>query len=169
MNKETTNEAFVHMELRLDTNQLGFVTSINGISSPEIIGSLSKVRNWLSQGHLSSAAVENIINEVEDLIMPMIAQLPADLELKVSGGEWPIIFNLLSTANGTHFSIEAVENLYRQLANYAMGSPLAWKHAVSPEQVVLSLVILREVMHHAEFSNVSLLKTAGDFTKRKLL
>ena len=58
---------------------------------------------------------------------------------------------------GGGVSIESVESLFNQLADYAAGSPVAWRHAASPGRVALSLVVLREVMHHGGFRSVSLL------------
>jgi len=68
------------------------------------------------------------------------------------------VLALLSAGDGAAVPIESVESLFNQLADYAAGSPVAWRHAASPGRVALGLVVLREVMHHGGFRSVSLLR-----------
>lgn len=156
MNDPPTNDDHGYPSLRIEADQLSFIPAENSDPDPIFIGSLARLRNMLAGNHLTSAAVEHAINETEDLIMPVVRSLPDGAALKLSGPEWENIFHLFSATDGVSVAIESVENLYRQLADYAAGIPLAWRHATAPEQIAIGLLILREVMHHAGFRSVSL-------------
>ena len=119
------------------------------------------MRSGLEAGRLDAAALERAIAEVEDLIMPVIRSLPRTAELGVSGSELAEVLALLPAGAGGGVSIESVESLFNQLADYAAGSPVAWRHAASPGRVALGLVVLREVMHHGGFRSVSLLRDSA--------
>ncbi len=93
--------------------------------------------------------------------MPMIRSLPGSAELGVSGSELAEVLALLSAGDGVAVPIESVESLFNQLADYAAGSAVAWRHAASPGRVALGLVVLREVMHHGGFRSVSLLRDSA--------
>lgn len=121
------------------------------------VGPLAGVRSGLERGRVSAAWLERAIAEVEELIMPLIRDLPAGAELGVSGSELAVVVALVSGGEGGAVPIESVEELFNQLADYAAGSPVAWRHAVPAERVALGLVVLREVMHHGGFRSVSLL------------
>jgi hypothetical protein len=90
--------------------------------------------------------------------MPIIRDLPECTELKVSGSALENVFQLLPVAHGDDVPIELVESLYKELEGYAAGSPVAWRHTSSPDDVALGLFVLREVMHHGGFRSVSPLR-----------
>jgi len=143
-----------YIGLQLEGDQLTFTAPT---VSESIHGSVSRIRNALEHGHLTGARVEDAINQVEDLIMPMLRSLPASTELKVSGTELVQIFHMLSATDDSVVPIESVESLFNQLADHVGGSPIAWHQSVSPARVALGLVMLREVMHHGGFGSVSLM------------
>jgi hypothetical protein len=150
MGDERTSGRRRTVGLRLEDDRLNFFDST--------AGSLSGVRSGLEAGRLDAAVLERAIAEVEDLIMPTIRSLPRTAELVVSGSELAEVLALLPAGGGGGVSIESVESLFNQLADYAAGSPVAWRHAASPGRVALGLVVLREVMHHGGFRSVSLLR-----------
>lgn len=152
-------QEMVHDEsirLRLKGDELTFLTSIGGGEDQSVIVSVSSIRDDLEKRGLTEAGLENVITQVEDLIMPILRALPATTKLEVYGSVLEKVFNLLSTSNDVGVSIETVESLFSQLAGYAVGSPAAWRQAVSPHEVTMGLVILREVMHHGRFGSVTL-------------
>ena len=93
--------------------------------------------------------------------MPVIRALPGSAELRVSGSELAEVLALVSAGDGVAVPIESVEGLFNQLADYAAGWPVVWRHAASPGRVALGLVVLREVMHHGGFRSVSLLRDSA--------
>jgi hypothetical protein len=111
-------------------------------------------------GNLNELKLEVAIAEVEDLIMPMIRCLPANVKLEIHGAELVEIGQLLSEHNGTAISIEAVEHLFNQLAHYASGARVTWPHRVPATQISPGLVVLREVMQHVSLRSVSFTQQA---------
>ena len=156
MRNESAIEQYGYIWLQLEGDQLTFIASTGG-QDQSIHGSVSSTRNALEKGNLTGAKVEDAINQVEDLIMPLLRSLPANTELKVSGPELLKIFHMLSATDDAIVSIASVESLFNQLADYVGGSPIAWRQATSPARVALGLVVLREVMHHGGFRSVSLM------------
>ena len=84
----------------------------------------------------------------------LLQTLPPRTELEVHGAELAEVFHLLAACDGSVVSLEAVEDLFHQLAAHTSGSPVAWRHAASPDTVALGLVMLRETMHHGGFRSV---------------
>jgi hypothetical protein len=149
MGDERASDRGRSVGLRLEGDRLVFLAST--------AGSLSGVRRGLEAERLDAAALERAIAEVEDLIMPVIRALPGGAKLGVSGSELAEVLALLPAGAGGGVSIESVEGLFNQLADYAAGSTVAWRQAASPGRVALGLVVLREVMHHGGFRSVSML------------
>lgn len=157
MQSESSNEQSGYTRLKQQGDQLIIYSSIIDESNKSIQGSLSSIRNLLNKDRLTSVSLENAINYTEDLIMPMLSMLPKQEALMVDGSEFErVVRLLLSSAEDVTVSLDAVENLYRQLADYSQGSQYAWREAISPEQVALGLVVLREIMQHGGFRSVSL-------------
>jgi hypothetical protein len=156
MNNGSTIDQSRYIQLQLEGDQITFIASTGG-PAQSIHGSVSGIRNALGQGKLSGARVEDTINQIEDLIMPILRSLPASTELRVSGPELVTVFHMLSATDDTVVPIESVESLFNQLADHVGGSPIAWHQAVSPAPIALGLVVLREVMHHGGFCTVSLM------------
>lgn len=149
-------ERIDHIVLRLENDQVSL--SAHSESGASIVKqvSLSNVRNRLQKSSLSGMGVEYAINEIEDLIIPLLVSLPKNSALQIDGPELERVSKLIVSITGdTTVSLDAVENLYRRLADYAAGSPIAWKYELAPEEIALELVLLREVMHHGGFRFVS--------------
>jgi hypothetical protein len=157
MRNETNTDQDAYIELRVQADELTFIPSGDSGSGQNHHSSLSSVRKVLAQYGVTEAGLENAINQVEDMIMPIIRALPECVQLKVSGSELENVFPLLPVTSGPVVSIELVESLYKELEGYAAGSPVAWRHDVSPDDVALGLVVIREVMHHGGFRSVSML------------
>jgi len=144
---------FIRMQLQGDA--LIFIASMHGGKTQSIGGSIANIRNVLGQDNLNEVKLESAIAQVEDLIMPIIHAFRARTKLEIHGAELAGLFHLLTENNGSIIPIESVENLFNQLADYASGSPVAWRQPVPAMQVALGLIALREVMHHGGFSSVS--------------
>jgi len=157
MRNESTTDQSGYIRLQLEGDQLTFTAPTGGGQDQSIQGSVSSIGSALVQGNLTGAKIEDAINQVEDLIMPILRSLPASTDLRVSGPEVEQVFHMLSATDDTVVSIESVERLFNQLADHAGGSPFAWHQAESPARVARGLVILREVMHHGRFCSVSLM------------
>ena len=144
------------MQLKGDT--LAFSGSLQGGADQDVDGSVASIRHALGQENLNELKLEVAIAQVEDLIMPMISRLPANVKLEIHGAELVKIVDLLCEGNGADIHIEAVEHLFNQLAHYASGAHVAWPHRVPATQVSLGLILLREVMHHIGLRSVSVIQ-----------
>ena len=143
------------LRMRFEGDALIFSASVRGGTSQRIEGSVSGIRNGIGPGYLTEVIVENAIAQIEDFIMPILRGLPANERLEIDGTGFEEVVDLLSDNNQAVISIESVEDLFNQLANHASGSTVAWRQHVPASQVALSLIVLREVMHHGGFSSVS--------------
>jgi len=149
------------LRMRLQGNVLVFIASARGETDQNFEASVSRIKNAIEHGNLTEIKVERAIAEVEDLIMPIIRGLPASKRLEIDGTEFVKVTHLLSGNHAAAIPIESVESLFNDLANYASGSPVAWRKHVPATQVALSLVVLREVMQHGGFKTVSLSRQAA--------
>lgn len=116
---------------------------------------LSDVLDDLGQGRVTGARLEVAIADIEDLIMPVLRDLPPGMQLVARGALFAAVVDLLPSETSRDASIDAVERLFNDLADHAEGSVLAWRHAARPEDLALALLVLREVMHHGGFGCVS--------------
>ncbi len=107
--------------------------------------------------------VENTIMVVEDAVMPLTQLWPtpsASASLVCTGMAMPALAALLPaepspTANAplTLYSTHALEDLFNQFANVAMGGPSS-QWALSNEDAAF-LTMLRECMHHWGFQTLA--------------
>ena len=142
--------------MQFEGDDLDFVASAGSESGQSRRGSVSSIRVGLVRGRLTETDLESTIAHVEDIIMPILRSLHASAHFRVSGEELEKVFQLLPVSDGAAVSTETLESLFNELADYASGSPVAWRHSSSPDDVALALVVLREVMHHGGFHSVSL-------------
>lgn len=143
------------VRLHLEGDELRFVVSHMPGSSEHKrvpVGSIAAVRRLIRHEPVNAAELEAAIAEVEDLIMPVLRVLPSAEALEVSGQDLCVVIAAASpAARGQPVSIEAIENLFNRLADVAMGSPRGRLGAPYTSALALSLVVLREVMHHGSF------------------
>ena len=148
------------VRMQLQDNSLTFIALAGGGQSQSIVGSVSNIRGTLGQGNLNEQRLEVAIAQVEDLIMPVLRSFPAMTKLEIDGAELSAVFRLLSVNADEAIPVESVERLFNQLADHVAGSPVAWRQSLSPKQVAVGLVVLREVMHHGGYSSVFLFPKA---------
>ena len=148
------------VRMQLQDNSLTLIALAGGGQSQSIVGSVSNIRGTLGQGNLNEQRLEVAIAQVEDLIMPVLRSFPAMTKLEIDGAELSAVFRLLSVNADEAIPVESVERLFNQLADHVAGSPVAWRQSLSPKQVAVGLVVLREVMHHGGYSSVFLFPKA---------
>lgn len=158
---EPTTDPRDHVQLRIQDSQLTFTTSAGADSVRSLSGSLAAIRTRLADGMLNEARLEIAMAQTEDLIMPLLRQLPASEQLEVTGSELAGIFDALPVSDGSVATIDDVECLFNQLADHAGGAAMAWPHALLAEDAALGLTVLREVMHHGGFRTVAVKRGQG--------
>ena len=105
----TDQGSVVRMQLKGDT--LAFSGSVQGRTDQGVDGSVASIRHALGQENLNELKLEVAIAQIEDLIMPMIRHLPANVKLEIHGAELVKIVDLLCEGNGAAIHIEAVESV----------------------------------------------------------
>ncbi|MFC5706660.1 hypothetical protein [Aeromonas eucrenophila] len=95
--------------------------------------------------------LEQAIMVVEDVLMPLAAQIPPHQQLTLHS---PV---QLAGALGSHeLSRESVEQLFGQFAAMVEGDPLAAANLPKARHFAATLLILREWMHHLDAQRVVL-------------
>jgi hypothetical protein len=153
---QTTAPPAGKVQMLLDSGTLSLLA--HGNTGQRVEGSIAAVRTGLARSPLHEGRLELAIAQVEDLIMPMLRTMPPAATLEVLGTELVAVVDLLAQGDGGGTGavrIEAVENLFNQLADHAAGSAVAWRHPVPAASVALGLLVLREVMHHGGFEAVT--------------
>lgn len=145
------------LELGLDQARLWFSMLAPGPSaSVPVECPVDGLRRLMArEGHMDAARLEFAIAIVEDLIMPVLRDLPHGPHLRVAGPELSRALALAGQGSNGPVPIASIEMLFNQLADRVSGSPSAWPYPVAPELVATPLVILREVMHHGAFVDAS--------------
>lgn len=99
----------------------------------------------------SAIELEQAIMVVEDVLMPLAAQIPPHQQLTLHS---PV--PLAEALGGHELSREGVERLFGQFAAMVEGDPLAAAHLPKARHFAATLLILREWMHHLDAQRVVL-------------
>jgi len=125
---------------------------------------LSEIANRLmSNGHLSELAMEQIIAEVEDIVMPLHAQLPASAKLfsedvmLANLAYWADMADMADKTMPWPLGIDAVELLFNRVAALAQGRPASQDNLPTTGRFSAALLVLREWLHHLHFDGVTIL------------
>jgi exopolyphosphatase/pppGpp-phosphohydrolase len=115
----------------------------------------------LSDGHLSELAIEQLIAEVEDIVMPLHTQLPASSKLFSEDAiiaevaHWA---GMTDTATQWSLSTDAVEQLFNRQVALAQGRPASQDHLPTTGRFSAALLVLREWLHHLHFDEITVLR-----------
>lgn len=120
--------------------------------------SMSQARSILRHEPATLAELETAIATVEDLITPAIRTFPPGAELEISGSAMKEAVEAIRAFSGhRELSIEAVESMFNRLADVANGMPVASLGIPVDVSFTMSMVVLREVMHHGGYHRASAL------------
>lgn len=104
-------------------------------------------------------AMENAIQVVEDVVMPLHTGIPRGAQL-FSADAAVLEITRLSVA-GTDLplslSLDEMEHSFNRLAAVVQGSPAAQQGLPESNTLAAALLILREFMHHLHFSSIVVL------------
>ncbi len=123
-------------------------------------GSKQNILRHLQSEPATAFELEAAIAAIEDELMPVIPSLPAHRSLISSELVIHQIAGLGSDTDEMYLETAEVERLFNCLADVAYGTPA--KILGIPENCEFAVVLLylRELMHHAGFSFVTLLKSS---------
>jgi hypothetical protein len=100
--------------------------------------------------------LEAAIAVIEDELMPIIGLLPKHRCLVSAAPEIGEITELagLGSGQGVHLDIGSVERLFNRLADVSYGTPPAQRGMPTGRVFAASLLLLRELLHHARFESI---------------
>jgi len=106
----------------------------------------------------SPLALENAIEAVEDLVMPLLKQLPsvhATRQLHTRDPWARVLVSLLDASPDREcLSTDDVETVFGQLVAVSQGRPVASSGLPAGSAFVAYVLILREFMHHLGFKDI---------------
>lgn len=129
------------------------------------LGAQATARAWFRHAPPTPLEMENAITAVEDEIMRIRTLIPQGAALLTTDAALREVARLsgIAVADEMVLSLEAMERTFDRLASVVLGSPAS--HAGLPEnpEFAASLLILREFMHHLQFTEITCLAMpAGD-------
>lgn len=122
-------------------------------------GSKQNILRHLQSEPATAFEIEAAIATIEDELMPVIPSLPAHRSLITSE---PKIHQIAGLGTGTdkfRLEVEEVERLFNCLADVAYGTPAKILEIPENREFAAALLYLRELMHHAGFSFITLLES----------
>ncbi len=104
-------------------------------------------------------AMENAIQIVEDVVMPLRAVIPSTALLFSTDASVREIALLagVAPAEPLHLSLDAMERVFNCLTNVVQGSPASHQGLPESNDFAAALLILREFMHHLQFAQAVVL------------
>ncbi|MDA8361982.1 MAG: hypothetical protein M0Z44_08345 [Gammaproteobacteria bacterium] len=159
LNKDIGRRAVVRLQLEHD--ELHFSVRRNGSAAQANRSwavSTTPVRDILRHDPATIAELEAAIATVEDLIIPVIRTLPSGAALEISGSAMKeVVKAIRAFSDHQELSIEEVELLFSRLADVISGTPVAMSGIPVDASFSMSMVVLREVMHHGGYHTAAVL------------
>lgn len=105
----------------------------------------------------TEAEIENAIQEVEDVVMPLHRQLAPGSALASADDAVREIALLAGVADGPAMvlPVEAMERVFDRLAAVVTGSTATRQGLPAGGEFAAALLILREFMHHLKFASIT--------------
>lgn len=122
-------------------------------------GSKQNILRHLQSEPATAFGLEAAIATIEDELMPVILSLPAHRSLVTSEPEIHQIAGLGTGTDKLRLEVEEVERLFNCLADVAYGTPAKILGIPENREFAAVLLYLRELMHHAGFSIITLLES----------
>jgi len=123
------------------------------------IGTEKTAREFFIHNPPTAGEVENAIQVVEDEVMPLHKLLTVDSNLYTSNArvlEIARVSAFEKTEQGTILSIQDMEHTFTRLAAIISGRPASQDILPTGNTFAATLLILREVMHHLRFRNITI-------------
>lgn len=109
---------------------------------------------YFKQTPPDEAQIEAAIIEVEDMIMPLVAQVKAkNYRLETSDPKIREIAGYVNIKENV-LSLSEMESVFSRFAAIVMGMPSSMDVLPQTKEFAATLLILREIMHHLGFENI---------------
>ena len=121
------------------------------------IGSQAIAEDCFKHAPASALELENAIAIIEDEIARARPALPGDIPLHTADAPLCEIARLsgIAESEAMVLSREAVEQTFERMASVALGRPAARSGLPTDNEFSARLLILREFMHHLQFSTIT--------------
>ena len=123
------------------------------------IGTEKTAREFFIHNPPTAGEVENAIQVVEDKVMPLHKLLTIDSNLYTLDAcilEIAEVSAFEESEQGTILSIQDMEHAFTRLAAIISGRPASQDILPTTNAFAATLLILREVMHHLRFPNITI-------------
>lgn len=121
------------------------------------IGSKTIADGYFKHAPASALELENAIAIVEDEIAQARPALPGDVPLYTADAqlcEIALLSGITESATMV-LSRDAMEQTFERMASVALGRPAAQSGLPADNEFAARLLILREIMHHLQFTAIS--------------
>lgn len=148
--------SIVHLQLTGDQFALEVTTGANAKPTTLEIGSMQRLLKILAHEPASATELEAAISEIEDMLTPAIRAMPTQAQLVAA----PVLFDPLLKALGrvrgltTHLEVSMVEEVFGRLVSLAHGTPASLLEIPESRNFAATVLVLRELMHHAGIPTV---------------
>jgi hypothetical protein len=140
--------------LTLDARSGRFGDGAGSFGDALPLGPAQLVQDWLRHDPPTGAELEAAIEVVEDLVMPLHGRWPADEELRVVSAQ-AAVATLAGLASDA-VTRDQLEDLFNRAAAVAQGRPRSSDPLLAQPQVMATVLVLREAMHHLGFTRLVL-------------
>lgn len=123
-------------------------------------GSMQHILRHLQSEPPTAFELEAAIATIEEELMPVIPSLPEHRSLVTSESVINQIAGLSSGRDELRLEVTDVERLFNRLVDVAYGTPAKMLGVPESREFAAALLYLRELMHHAGFSYITLLRSA---------
>ncbi len=125
------------------------------------VGSMQHIKHHIQSEPATAIELEAAIASIEDELEPVIPSLPAHRTLVTSELLFQKIAGIASDKDVSNFKVDDVERLFNCLADVAYGTPAKLLGIPENREFAAGLLFLRELMHHANFSTITLLNSTS--------
>ena len=152
--------------LRIGTEQTGLAMG-NGVDPPSTgvlaLGSNRTAREHFKHSPPSALELENAIVAVEDELARARRMIPDGSTLYTADAALREIATLSGAGDDypVRLSLAALERTFDRLAAMALGRPASHEGLPTANAFAATLLILREFMHHLQFSSITLIESNG--------
>ena len=154
--QDATPIAVLHIGPRQTTVALGDQPEAARVVVLEI-GAQAITNRCFKHAPATALELENAIAIVEDEIARARPALPGDVPLHTADAALSEIARLsgIAKSEAMVLSRDAVELTFERMASVALGSPAARSGLPTDNEFSARLLILRELMHHLQFSTIT--------------
>lgn len=144
--------------LSLQNDKVMLLTDFNGGYTYDVPIGIKQVMDFFGNDIPNPAQLENAINQVEDAIMPLHKILPQGYQLNSKCLDVEVVAHTFKSDMKKPFTMtqQDVETIFTRVGFIISGRPASTDNLPLTPRFAAVLLLLREVMHHLCFDDVTL-------------